>query len=222
MSFAINVSVIRCSHLPPADACATGQHRALDGDRLGVRAAGVPHPDSRHGGVQCLVQPRPRGERPHVLLAHLPALGRHRRHLLGQSIAQLPSRCQADPLDGHQVFLLTYTYTEARSNYYRGSILILSCQSPVLSPLAARLLTLHAHTDVVLVSGFVFAPSSGDSEDPGEDGQGYSPAPPMSFALMGGSFGGTPAALYASQQQQQALPPVFSVLAAMFQSLWAR
>ncbi|CEH19408.1 Ca2 /H antiporter VCX1 and related proteins [Ceraceosorus bombacis] len=47
------------------------------------------------------------------------------------------------------IFLLTYTYTEARSNYYRGSILILSY--------------------VVLVSGFVFAPSTGDTEDPGED-----------------------------------------------------
>lgn len=84
-------------------------------------------------------------------------------------------------------------------------------------------LTLPPSPDVVLVSGFVFAPSSGDTEDPGEDGQGYTPAPPLSFALMGGSFGGSPVpALHASSQPQHALTPAFSVLAAMFQSLWAR
>lgn len=47
------------------------------------------------------------------------------------------------------VFLLTYTYIEARSNYYRGSICILSY--------------------LVLVAGFYFAPASGDVEDPGDE-----------------------------------------------------
>lgn len=46
------------------------------------------------------------------------------------------------------VFLLTYTYIEARSNYYRGSICILSY--------------------LVLVAGFFFAPPTGDVEAPGD------------------------------------------------------
>lgn len=46
------------------------------------------------------------------------------------------------------VFLLTYTYIEARSNYYRGSICILSY--------------------LVLVAGFYFAPPTGDVEAPGD------------------------------------------------------
>lgn len=46
------------------------------------------------------------------------------------------------------VFLLTYTYIEARSNYYRGSICILSY--------------------LVLVAGFFFAPGTGDVEAPGD------------------------------------------------------
>lgn len=48
------------------------------------------------------------------------------------------------------VFLLTYTYIEARSNYYRGSILVLSY--------------------CVLVAGFYFAPITGDIEAPGDGG----------------------------------------------------
>ncbi|PCH40171.1 hypothetical protein WOLCODRAFT_116813 [Wolfiporia cocos MD-104 SS10] len=44
------------------------------------------------------------------------------------------------------VFLLTYTYIEAKSNYHRGSILILSY--------------------LVLVSGFFFAPRRSEDEDP--------------------------------------------------------
>lgn len=47
------------------------------------------------------------------------------------------------------IFLLTYTYIESRSNYFRGTLCILSY--------------------VVLISGFVFAPTSGDPEDPVED-----------------------------------------------------
>ncbi|PWZ00404.1 hypothetical protein BCV70DRAFT_94934 [Testicularia cyperi] len=47
------------------------------------------------------------------------------------------------------VFLLTYTYIESRSNYYRGTICILSY--------------------MVLVAGFYFAPNTGDTEDPGDD-----------------------------------------------------
>ncbi|GAC98106.1 membrane transporter [Pseudozyma hubeiensis SY62] len=50
------------------------------------------------------------------------------------------------------VFLLTYTYIESRSNYYRGTICILSY--------------------TVLVAGFFFAPSTGDVEDPGDDNRG--------------------------------------------------
>jgi Ca2+:H+ antiporter len=44
------------------------------------------------------------------------------------------------------IFLLTYTYIEARSNYHRGSILVLSY--------------------LVLAAGFYFAPST-SPEDPG-------------------------------------------------------
>ena len=45
------------------------------------------------------------------------------------------------------IFLLTYTYIEARSNYHRGSILVLSY--------------------LVLMTGFFFAPDR-DPEDPND------------------------------------------------------
>lgn len=47
------------------------------------------------------------------------------------------------------IFLLTYTYIESRSNYFRGTLCVLSY--------------------VVLISGFVFAPATGDTEDPVDD-----------------------------------------------------
>ncbi|MCO5598584.1 hypothetical protein L7F22_052681 [Adiantum nelumboides] len=47
------------------------------------------------------------------------------------------------------IFLLTYTYIESRSNYFRGSLCLLSY--------------------IVLISGFVFAPNTGDPESPVED-----------------------------------------------------
>nr|CDI55198.1 conserved hypothetical protein [Melanopsichium pennsylvanicum 4] len=89
------------------------------------------------------------------------------------------------------VFLLTYTYIESRSNYYRGTICILSY--------------------MVLVAGFYFAPSTGDVEAPGDDNRDPSPVGGywmgtaalvaegvgtvmkerfMTFAVEGGKFGG--------------------------------
>lgn len=44
------------------------------------------------------------------------------------------------------IFLLTYTYIEARSNYHRGSMLVLAY--------------------IVLVLGFYYAPAPVDSPDP--------------------------------------------------------
>jgi Ca2+:H+ antiporter len=69
------------------------------------------------------------------------------------------------------IFLLTYTYIEARSNYFRGSLLILSY--------------------VVLVSGFVFAPNTGDTENPGED-EGKVPPVLFSWMVSNGAFGASP------------------------------
>lgn len=43
------------------------------------------------------------------------------------------------------IFLLTYTYIEARSNYHRGSILVLAY--------------------IVLIMGFYYAPSKGLGDD---------------------------------------------------------
>ncbi|SPO29599.1 related to VNX1 - Calcium/H+ antiporter [Ustilago trichophora] len=91
------------------------------------------------------------------------------------------------------VFLLTYTYIESRSNYYRGTICILSY--------------------MVLVAGFYFAPSTGDVEDPGDDnrdptgalvnnfvagagivaaGVGKAVKDRLSFTIQGGRFGAVP------------------------------
>ena len=60
------------------------------------------------------------------------------------------------------VFLLTYCYIEAKSNYHRGSILILRWVSFWLEGLEVRTdLVLHSY--LVLVCGFFFAPQ--DKED---------------------------------------------------------
>ncbi len=104
------------------------------------------------------------------------------------------------------VFLLTYTYIEARSNYYRGSICILSY--------------------LVLVAGFFFAPSTGDLEMP--------PDTPnlLSFATAGGAFGAQAVSNAASVTTTAfggLKEPLFGPamqggqwLYAMFASLWAR
>ncbi|CBQ69153.1 conserved hypothetical protein (C-terminal fragment), partial [Sporisorium reilianum SRZ2] len=64
------------------------------------------------------------------------------------------------------VFLLTYTYIESRSNYYRGTICILSY--------------------MVLVAGFYFAPATGDVEAPGDDNRAPGDAlKGMAFAAAG-------------------------------------
>lgn len=101
------------------------------------------------------------------------------------------------------VFLLTYTYIEARSNYYRGSICLLSY--------------------CVLVAGFFFAPNTGDSEMP-EEG-------PRSFPTVAGAFAGAPlpgfefaTTTFGGLQMPgsaPALPHLELVLAAV-RSLWAR
>ncbi|KAJ8606852.1 hypothetical protein MRB53_040662 [Persea americana] len=70
------------------------------------------------------------------------------------------------------IFLLTYTYIEARSNYFRGALCILSY--------------------VVLVSGFVFAPNSGDTENPGDDGEDLHGLALTSWTVLNGAFGALP------------------------------
>lgn len=85
------------------------------------------------------------------------------------------------------IFLLTYTYIESRSNYFRGSLCILSY--------------------CVLISGFVFAPNTGDPEDPVED----HPALALVSKIFTGSVLDThPATSFIAQTQ------------AMFYSLWTR
>jgi hypothetical protein len=55
------------------------------------------------------------------------------------------------------IFLLTYTYIEARSNYHRGSTLVLSyVPTHPSTELTARYL--------VLVMGFYFAPNRGQGD----------------------------------------------------------
>lgn len=104
------------------------------------------------------------------------------------------------------VFLLTYTYIEARSNYYRGSICILSY--------------------LVLVAGFFFAPATGDIEAPGDG------APETllfhSFAALGGMFGGAPTAPRVEQFGGLTTAPIiptlsiWSWLQACVGALWTR
>jgi len=56
------------------------------------------------------------------------------------------------------IFLLTYTYIEARSNYHRGSTLVLSYVPPQL-----RYIELISRY-LVLVMGFYFAPNRGQGD----------------------------------------------------------
>ncbi|PWN53609.1 hypothetical protein IE53DRAFT_137037 [Violaceomyces palustris] len=114
------------------------------------------------------------------------------------------------------VFLLTYTYIEARSNYYRGSICILSY--------------------LVLVAGFFFAPNTGDTEMPGDsDGSaGGLMSGSRAFMPTGGYFAGLPDPKEQAWQSELTAfggihhtlqTPSLSILQwaqAVFTSLWAR
>jgi Ca2+:H+ antiporter len=119
------------------------------------------------------------------------------------------------------IFLLTYTYIEARSNYFRGSLLILSY--------------------VVLVSGFVFAPSTGDTESPGDDNQGGGgggsggggTGHPSTWMLSnGGAFGAAPVSSstgattsFGGLRESMADHPAmvgYAWVEALFVSLWYR
>lgn len=54
------------------------------------------------------------------------------------------------------IFLLTYTYIEAKANYHRGSILILRCVDYFA---ICRFVTkTPSHSYVVLAAGFYYAP----------------------------------------------------------------
>ncbi|KDN52055.1 hypothetical protein K437DRAFT_254605 [Tilletiaria anomala UBC 951] len=106
------------------------------------------------------------------------------------------------------VFLLTYTYIEARSNYYRGSICVLSY--------------------LVLVAGFFYAPATGDLEMPPETPNVLSF---MSFNVASGAFGAapTPSSLagnsaFGGLKQYTEVPTLHGLawLGALFDSLFAR
>ena len=56
------------------------------------------------------------------------------------------------------IFLLTYTYIEARSNYHRGSTLVLS-YVPASCPRQILMISY-----LVLVMGFYFAPNRGQGD----------------------------------------------------------
>ena len=98
------------------------------------------------------------------------------------------------------VFLLTYTYIESRSNYYRGSICILSY--------------------TVLVAGFYFAPPMGDVETPGDDGRALwhaAPIPSPSLSLSPSLSSSPTRFMHASTELQPA-----AWAAALVGSLWTR
>lgn len=107
------------------------------------------------------------------------------------------------------IFLLTYTYIESRSNYFRGTLCVLSY--------------------LVLISGFVFAPPSGDTEDPVDDGDQNLL---MSFATLGGGFGTQPLAsanslgsAFGGLRESVASVPAlygFQWANAVIRSLWTR
>jgi len=61
------------------------------------------------------------------------------------------------------MFLMTYTYIEAKSNYHRGSILILRFV-PFRNPLISLI---HNFSYVVLIAGFYYAPPSAVDIDQG-------------------------------------------------------
>lgn len=66
------------------------------------------------------------------------------------------------------IFLLTYTYIEAKSNYHRGSILILRYvlqQSWSTFSLSTYLWVRIVRSYVVLVAGFYYAPQRPDNVD---------------------------------------------------------
>lgn len=62
------------------------------------------------------------------------------------------------------IFLLTYTYIEAKSNYYRGSILILRFVSCVWNMFSGLTLNMR-YSYIVLTAGFYFAPPRPGNEE---------------------------------------------------------
>lgn len=119
------------------------------------------------------------------------------------------------------IFLLTYTYIEARSNYFRGALCILSY--------------------IVLISGFVFAPSSGDPENPGDDNEDFHGTTSLlystTWAVLNGAFGASPITTPKSSSAAASITSFgglredfsthpamvgFTWLQAIFTSLWHR
>ena len=66
------------------------------------------------------------------------------------------------------MFLMTYTYIEARSNYHRGSILVLRYDRLLL----LLFVGLPLPSYLVLVSAFYYAPQNKDDEELDNPGPG--------------------------------------------------
>lgn len=77
------------------------------------------------------------------------------------------------------VFLLTYTYLEARANYYKGSILCLRYATRSRSPLASTD-PVPLHSYLVLIGGFAFAPASNPALPAPGSFDGFAAAPSLS------------------------------------------
>ena len=77
------------------------------------------------------------------------------------------------------MFLMTYTYIEARSNYHRGSILVLRY---VRLPSFLFFNSL-SHSYLVLVSAFYYAPQNKDDEELDNPGPGFTANNLTEFSL---------------------------------------
>jgi len=103
----------------------------------------------------------------------------------------------------------------------------------LLPSLLSSLYSICILSYLVLVAGFYFAPSTGDTELP-EDGAGPGSSIFTSFPALGGSFGGSPLSPMGSEQNFSAFgglenypalaPTIYGLqwLGAVVGSLWAR
>lgn len=132
------------------------------GNRICLCTASLSPSNTRHGGIFCLVWSCKHGRGgQNVLVSWKPIVPP--ASLIDVRSSLIFPRWDVIALV-LSMFLMTYTYIEAKSNYHRGSILIL--RSVVL--LISKEFTLMSSISyLVLTSGFYFAPATAVDIDQG-------------------------------------------------------
>jgi hypothetical protein len=134
------------------------------GDWFSVCSASLSAADSCYGGVFCLVRSGEDGESVRYILVSSTPSGFC--SILNIRFVRLIFPRWDVIVIILSVFLMTYTYIEAKSNYHRGSILILRLVLVALYLIKCSLISRFSY--LVLAAGFYYAPHIDDAVDEGQ------------------------------------------------------